>query len=278
LTDIIGKKPDFTRPVLFLDFDDVINIFSDTIRKDPTGFCQKTVIFKKGTNKPDGGLLSSDREMHLVWNGAVVDVLRGLNAIWISSWKHLSQSVLNPLLEFDFGYADWKYRGFSNPSHDGKRLAIEQIVNDNNIPAFAIADDSFFQNEDKMIVGVDGLIKVPEYGGAGLSQDDARAIRQFLEAEHSVPFKKFDFAKLKEGGYCGRVFYVAYIDGNDTDCNRDHPLFCFNTIDEARKYQLCKQASDIYDIRDFSELYQIVIAYADIKDGFCISSGIAEPL
>ena len=278
MTEIIGKQPDFTRPVLFLDFDDVINIFNDYVHVNPTGLHRETVVIPKGTHRPGGGPIPEDKKMPLLWDDEVVNILRGLNAVWISSWKHLTQNLLNPVLGFDFGYADWHYRGFSNPSHDGKRLAVEEIVEHNRIPAFVVADDSFFSGEADMIVGVDGMIVSPRYDGNGLIKEDALEIKAFMETEHVVPFCKMRFRQLQEDGYSGRIYCVAYLDKTCDDIKIEDPFYCFETPEEVRIYLECKNKSGIRDSRDFSDRYRIAVAFIDLQDGEHIHEGVDEYL
>ena len=127
---IIGKQPDFTRTVLFLDFDGVVNCFDNRIYKD--------AIHKKVIIKDDNGL-------QIAYRPHVVDSLRNLNAVWCTSWKSMTQTVLNPLFNYDFGYVNWLYRGFSDNGFYGKQLAIEKLIQMHpECPSLVIADDDFW--------------------------------------------------------------------------------------------------------------------------------------
>lgn len=134
---IIGRQPDPARPVLFLDFDDVVNVFGRY--REYAGVRHATVDIGGRRELSSGG---SGEEVEIAWNEPIVSVLRDANAVWCTSWKSLTQEVLNPALDLDFGFLDWKYRGPSDYGEHGKAAAIAEAVRQGGFPAFAVADDS----------------------------------------------------------------------------------------------------------------------------------------
>ena len=132
---VVGKQPRWDEPVLFVDFDDVVNVFG-RYREYP-GVMHAVVDTSNA-----GRSLAGSSETEIAWNQPIVSALSKMNAVWITSWKHLTQSVLNPVLDLDFGYLDWLYRGPSDYGAFGKSAGIIEAVMGNGCPAFAVVDDS----------------------------------------------------------------------------------------------------------------------------------------
>ena len=181
---IHGKQPDFTRPVLFLDFDDVVNIFDDR-RDDPDcGLHFEEVVVPRNTASPHGFPIQEDRHMTFVFDDEIVERLRVLNAVWLTSWKELTQKYQNPVLGVDFGYVDWYYRGFSDGGMYGKADAIGEAIKEYGIKAFAVADNCFYGVEELIACHAGGaehiVVAPPSYPGHGLSPDDLDRLEEFL--------------------------------------------------------------------------------------------------
>lgn len=142
-----GNLPKLDEPIIFLDFDDVINVFGD-YRNNSDVICENVVI-STGTPRPGlaSEVLQEDKIMEIAWRPAVVDVLRNMNCLWCTSWLHLTQSIVNPVLGVDFGYVEWAYRGFSDDGRYGKTNSIIEIIRTANTP-FVVIDDSFWNWED----------------------------------------------------------------------------------------------------------------------------------
>lgn len=154
---IKGKMPDAVRPLVFLDFDGVVNLFRRDGRDDVV---RKTIFVPGGSD----AFLNADREVEIAYRQEVADTLRPLNCLWITNWKARTQDVLNPVLGFDFGYVDWLYRGLSDSGCYGKKLGIERASAMLGLSEYAVADDVFYGWEDAFPPGVLLIAPDPEEG------------------------------------------------------------------------------------------------------------------
>lgn len=184
MSAIYGKQPDFTRPVLFLDFDDVINIFDERRDDLECGLRFEQIIVPRGTENPHGNPISEDRRLTFVFDEEIVARLRPLNAVWLTSWKGLTQKYQNPVLDTDFGYVEWSYRGLSDSGMYGKAAAIGEVVEKYGIKAFAVADNCFEGVENLIDHHAGGakhiVVAPPSYIGCGLTSDDLDRLEEFL--------------------------------------------------------------------------------------------------
>lgn len=142
---IVGKRPDFSRRVLFLDFDGPINLGGHY--KPPEGESRHIEHAWRGIPKTGEWANSIVNTIHMSYYREVVDLFRDLNCIWISTWKDLTQTKLNPLLGYDFGYVDWKYRGLSDWGGHGKSNGISKIVKATQCE-WLVVDDELIRFKD----------------------------------------------------------------------------------------------------------------------------------
>lgn len=175
---VIGKKPDFSRRVLFLDFDGVINLGGHPHL--PENETRK--LIKKWRSIPRTGEWEDFicSTIHMAYHPEVVDMLRDLNCVWISSWKDLTQTKLNPMLDFDFGYVNWKYRGFSDWGFHGKVAAVGKIVHETGCE-WAVVDDDVGRVPEVLFeeCGGTGLVIAPDTD-LGLSVEECEAIKRAM--------------------------------------------------------------------------------------------------
>ena len=235
---IVGNIPDFTRPVLFLDFDDVLNIFCG--EDIPEGCFKTSVTISAGTQRGMAGAINQDKVMTLVLNESVLNSVRMMNAVWLTSWKRLTQDILNPMLNFDFGYVDWNYRGLSDSGEYGKLSAIESIIRCGKPPAFAVVDDSFYLMKDmfeRTFPFVDSLVIAP-YGNIGISADELAELEQFMYADHPV-FDMFSLSieDLQDNDYSGKTFSVRVESFSLPSWNRNIYTARFYSYDTAVQCQ-----------------------------------------
>ena len=136
---IVGKRPDFSQRVLFLDFDGPINLGGHY--EPPVDETRHIVHKWRGipkTGEWENFIVST---INLSYYEEVADLFRDLNCVWITSWKDLTQTKLNPLLEYDFGYVNWKYRGLSDWGWHGKTHAVAKIVKETGCDWLVVDDD-----------------------------------------------------------------------------------------------------------------------------------------
>lgn len=142
---IVGKQPDWSRRVLFLDFDGPINLGG---HYEPPEDEERHIVHTwRGIPHTGEWKDFVCRTLHLSYYQEVADLFRDLNCVWISTWKDLTQSKLNPLLDYDFGYVDWKYRGPSDWGMHGKSSAIATLVKATGCD-WLIVDDELEQFHD----------------------------------------------------------------------------------------------------------------------------------
>lgn len=173
---IIGKMPDFTRPVLFLDFDGVINMGGHYT--PPAGETRHIVHKWRGIpHKGEWENFICDR-IHVSFYEEIVDALRDMNCVWISSWKNLTQTKLNPMLGFDFGYVDWKYRGLSDWGMYGKAEGVSQVVNAAGGCEWIVIDDDMAAMKEviELETGISGIVIAPD-SEYGLTLDECTKIQ-----------------------------------------------------------------------------------------------------
>lgn len=159
---IVGKQPDFSRPVVFLDFDGVINLGGHY--KPPEGEARHIVHRWRGIPRVGEWQDFVCNTIHMSYYQEVADALRSLNCVWISSWKNLTQSKLNPMLGFDFGYVDWKYRGLSDWGQHGKALGISKAVKATGGCDWIVVDDDMWGMQEALEyeTGCKGTVIVPD--------------------------------------------------------------------------------------------------------------------
>lgn len=133
---VVGKMPDFSKPVAFIDFDGVLNVFPDSNRENNTEMLTATHVSLDGLGFGDDGIL-------VRYDERVVKAIRNLNALWCTSWKAHTQNCLNPAFGIDWGYVDWHYRGLSDPGVYGKIDSLTEVVRETGCD-FACIDDDFF--------------------------------------------------------------------------------------------------------------------------------------
>lgn len=170
---IIGKQPDFSKPVLFLDFDGVLNAIpfkSDSLSNNYT--LEKVHVADRNLS----------RTVKLYIDYDIVDMIRKMNCVWCTSWKEMTQTKLNPLLNVDFGYVDWRYRGPSDYGYYGKVNGIEKVCKETNCD-YAVLDDDFYATKGDAIediIGRKGLVIAPQ-PETGVTRDEMAIIRRFME-------------------------------------------------------------------------------------------------
>lgn len=179
---VIGKMPDPTRPVLFLDFDGVINLGGHCT--PPEGETRRMI--HKWRAIPREGEWESFvcDKIFFSYYQEVADALRDLNCVWITSWKDLTQSKLNPMLGYDFGYVDLRYRGPSDFGSHGKMLYIGEVVKELGIKEYVVCDDDLsdagrWLSQD---TGVKGTVIAPD-PEIGLTAKDCARIRRIMREE-----------------------------------------------------------------------------------------------
>lgn len=176
---IIGNKPDFSMPVVFLDFDGVINIYAD----DFDSLDGNRTIVRKQCMVPRASSFgqSEPLEIDVFYDQEVIDAIRDMNCVWLTSWKEFTQDRLNPMLDLDFGYVDWKYRGFSDAGKYGKELYVRNVVEATDCD-WVVVDDEFFGMDEvlSMETKKEGLVIMPD-SSVGLMLDQVDEIRRWVE-------------------------------------------------------------------------------------------------
>lgn len=176
---IIGKRPDFSRRVLFLDFDGPVNLGGHY--EPPEGETRHVVHKWRGIPRTGEWKDFICNTIHISYYREVADMLRDMNCLWITSWKDLTQSKLNGMMDFDFGYVDWNYRGTSDWGEHGKSLAIGQIVRATGCD-WLVVDDQIGEDLRKWIEqesGKPGEV-IPADFELGLSLEEMAKIRELM--------------------------------------------------------------------------------------------------
>lgn len=175
---LVGKRPDFSRRVLFLDFDGPINLGGHY--EAPEGECRTLVHKWRGIPRTGEWEDFIAHTINLSYYEEVARLFGGLNCVWITSWKDLTQSKLNPMLGYDFGYVDWKYRGPSDWGGHGKANAIGKIVKETGCD-WLVVDDELGQFKDLIEheSGIAGEMICPD-GFLGTSFDEMDEIMRLM--------------------------------------------------------------------------------------------------
>lgn len=170
---VIGNLPDFRKPVAFIDFDGVLNVFPDS----------RTVNSDRLVNKRIRGIRRDmpceQNSIHVKYDPEIIAALKGINAVWCTSWNQLTQNKLNPLLGLDWGYVAWKYRGPSDSGVYGKTLYIARISNLTGCKWVSV-DDALIGFKDILAseTGRDGLLINPA-DNEGLTLEDIERIIEY---------------------------------------------------------------------------------------------------
>lgn len=175
---IVGKRPDFSRRVLFLDFDGPINLGGHY--EPPEGETRHIEHAWRGIPKTGDWADSLISTIHLSYYAEVADLFRDMNCLWISTWKDLTQSKLNPLLGYDFGYVDWRYRGTSDWGGHGKSSGVAKIVKATGCEWLVVDDElDGFQEVIEHESGKAGEIVIPDMD-LGISEEEMSLIRSLM--------------------------------------------------------------------------------------------------
>lgn len=175
---IVGTRPDFSRRVLFLDFDGPINLGGHY--EPPEGEARHVVHRWRGIPKTGEWEDFIVDTINVSYYEEVADLFRDLNCLWITSWKDLTQTKLNPMLGYDFGYVDWKYRGPSDWGWHGKSAAVAKIVKATGCDWLVVDDDlKAFQDSIEHESGVAGEVISPD-SLLGTSIEEMEEIRRLM--------------------------------------------------------------------------------------------------
>ena len=175
----IGKMPDFSRPVIFLDFDGVVS---------PVDYER---AYKNRENRKfvsDKDLLKG-RNLIVPWSPLpfymdVIEFLREQNCLWITSWQDATQDVLNPLLGFDFGYIKTKNihgRRFVNKNIAYKLEAVAQTVERFGCDWILVDDDARYKKDPLESVGLRSGFYIAPDSYKGLSEDECKKIKDYID-------------------------------------------------------------------------------------------------
>lgn len=178
---LYGTPPDFFRPVLFLDNDGVINV--DGIDRDkrpelkhadiPIKDCSEFASYEHST-------------VTVYWDPVIVDAVRNMNVIWMTSWRRMAASKLNPVYGFDFPYVDWKYRGLSDYGQYGKAAAVGNIVRLTGCD-WVVVDDDFTNYLDVLELECEknGVVIVPNFE-LGITRTELAMLKRIMEGKSPV--------------------------------------------------------------------------------------------
>ena len=172
---IVGKMPDFSRPVIFLDFDGVISpIHVEDFPDD-----KRNIISNYDNNVA--------KELHkgfeIFWFSELADFLRDKNCVWISSWKNETQTYLNPLLGFDFGYivSPSVYdKRFENCDISGKLQGMYQIIEASGCDWVLLDDEAEFDGDVLVDLGIKSGLVVCPYPFGCLTVENCEEIENYI--------------------------------------------------------------------------------------------------
>lgn len=175
------------RPVLYLDWDGVVNFFGSRnqyIKKSGFGYLRRGSAMPRPADRPSGGL--SFGPFPLNWSAELLRKLAALpvDIVFLSTWRH-SFSELISATQWDlenYRVLDWT-DGPKDSEHAGKVTALiaDQLADPR---PFIWADDeahSFYSEADRAkLSGIPQLLLAPSED-LGLTADDYKAILNFLD-------------------------------------------------------------------------------------------------
>lgn len=205
---IVGDIPQRNQPVLFLDFDDVVNVVP-LHDFDSFDNCGSSIDTQNDTYDFDiekrldiGTESGRDVHINIRVSSEMIDDIKsildnGAALLWLTSWK--SHTVtLNDVLGFagnnkrTIGYVDWKYRGFSDSGMFGKVEYIRNLYR-----ADYVDEDKPLLDATNRFVSVDNEFLTPIIAGGLCSVSAARTVND----ERMTSF----YTGIKLDGYYGDI-------------------------------------------------------------------------
>lgn len=184
---IVGDVPKSGQPVLFLDFDDVLNVArfdSDVLNSN--WMSDKSSYNFDAEKNITVNTKSGDVSVNIRISSEMISDIKkllddGIALLWLTSWKSHTR-LLNEILGLSdnasrsIGYVDWRYRGFSDDGRFGKveylRALYRFDYDDDSNPLlgatnrFVSIDDAFLT---PIIAGAFGSDKAVDYVNDGNS-------------------------------------------------------------------------------------------------------------
>lgn len=175
---IVGDTPKRGQPVLFLDFDDVVNVAPSRCGDSSDNFCssidmsvdsydfdiERRLDIDTNSGKVNIGIRVSSNMI-----GDIESLLDdGVALLWLTSWK--SHTVLlNDVLGINddsnrtVGYVDWRYRGFSDSGEFGKVEYLRRLYRSD---IYTNDDGDRVLDETNRFVSIDNVYLEPLIAGS----------------------------------------------------------------------------------------------------------------
>lgn len=177
-----------TRPVLYMDFDGVVNFVGSRTRHTKVaglGYLRRNGVWANKTPDETWKATHSygERYFNLNWSAELVRKLDELNAdwLWLTSWKEDAPEFLDPMLGVkSAGALDWDYSKATNFNHALKFVALLADQDANPRPFVWVDDEATVAfDADAFLTPVPHLVVCPD-DEVGLTADDLAAITEFV--------------------------------------------------------------------------------------------------
>lgn len=180
-----------TRPVLYMDFDGVVNFVGSRTRhrkEAGLGYLRRNGVWANKTPEDTWKATHGygQRYFNLNWSAELVRKLDALDAdwLWLTSWKADGPEFLDPLLGIESaGWMDWDYSAATGFNHEMKFPALVADQAANPRPFVWVDDEATVAFDASALpVEVPHLVLTPD-DAVGVTATDLEAMSEFV-AKH----------------------------------------------------------------------------------------------